>query len=466
MRARRLPHLVLAWYWKEPARAGEVAVVAEARVLGRGGPPGEGLEWVRQRPGKNLPRPFLDDRRISRRQLRLEPVEDGLAVVNLGRCELMHNGMATERAHVRPGDLLSLRDVAVFLFEWRLEALPSCVHYDADHIDFEFGSADRHGMLGESEAAWRLRDQLAGTAASEGHVLIVGASGVGKELAAHAVHALSSRARRSKISRNAATIPEALIDAELFGNARNYPNPGTPERVGLIGEADGGTLVLDEIGELPPTHQAHLLRVLDRAGEYHRLGESRERRSNFRMIGLTNRPLSALKEDFLARFPLRVEVPDLNQRRADVTLALRASYRALLKSEPALARRFRMGPTRPEPLVEPRLIEALVRQHYRHNYRQLFRLLRLALFDSDGDYVAWTEAVDADGKAPSRESPDRHAVQAALEQSHGRPTEAARQLGLRNRFALYRLMDRHGISRTALPNAGSSRAGKRSDAAH
>src|SRR5207244_827185 len=80
------------------------------------------------------------------------------------------------------------------------------------------------------------------------------------------------------LARNAATFPEALVDAELFGNVRDYPNPGMPERPGLIGASDGGILFLDEIGELPHALQAHLLRVLD-GGEYQRLGESRSRRA-------------------------------------------------------------------------------------------------------------------------------------------------------------------------------------------
>ena len=139
--------------------------------------------------------------------------------------------------------------------------------------------------------------------------LLLGESGTGKELAARAVHQLSQRGRQQFVARNAATLPAGLIDAELFGNAKNYPNPGMPERRGLIGEADGGSLFLDEIGELPVELQAHLLRVLDGDGEYQRLGEGVARRSNFRLIAATNRDPSTLKHDLAARFTARIELP-------------------------------------------------------------------------------------------------------------------------------------------------------------
>jgi two-component system nitrogen regulation response regulator GlnG/two-component system response regulator HydG len=161
-------------------------------------------------------------------------------------------------------------------------------------------------MIGESPAAWDLREQLAAGAVQGAHVLLLGESGAGKELAARALHALSARSAGPFVARNAATIPDSLVDAELFGTAKNYPNSGSPERVGLVGEADGGHLMLDEIGELSDVHQAHLLRLLDRGGEYHRLGESHTRLSDLRLIAATNRYPASLKHDLLARFALHL----------------------------------------------------------------------------------------------------------------------------------------------------------------
>src|SRR5262249_49824490 len=155
-------------------------------------------------------------------------------------------------------------------------------------------------------------------AARAGHVLLVGPSGCGKELAAQAIHARSTRASRKLVSRNAATLPPGLIDAELFGNVANYPNAGMAERPGLIGEADGSTLFLDEIGELPETLQAHLLRVLDEGGEYQRLGDARRRKSDLRLVAATNRSIDELKPDLAARLPLRVALHGLDERPEDI----------------------------------------------------------------------------------------------------------------------------------------------------
>src|SRR6185436_8690780 len=120
-----------------------------------------------------------------------------------------------------------------------------------------FGTADPHGMVGESPVAWEFRRQIAFVAPRPDHVLIVGESGTGKELAARAVHALSPRNASAFVARNAATFPEGLVDAELFGHAKNYPNAGMPERPGLIAGAASATLFLDEIAELSPTLQTH-----------------------------------------------------------------------------------------------------------------------------------------------------------------------------------------------------------------
>jgi two-component system nitrogen regulation response regulator GlnG/two-component system response regulator HydG len=315
--------------------------------------------------------------------------------------------------------------------------------------DFAFGAADRFGFVGESPAAWALRDQLAFAARAEGHVLVRGESGTGKELCAAAIHGLSARGGRTLVARNAATFPAGLVDAELFGSARNYPNPGTAERDGLIGEADGTTLFLDEIGELPAALQAHLLRVLDRKGEYQRLGESRLRHADLRVVAATNRAVSELKHDFAARFLLQIEVPPLAARADDVALLVRHLLSQIAAGNDEVRRRFcAPGGGAAEPRVSPALIDRLLRHRFATNTRGLAQVLWQAVADSRGDTVELTAGVAEQlaQAAPVHAAAEigRAQIEAALSAAQGNVTRAARALG-KNRFALYRLMKKLGV---------------------
>jgi DNA-binding NtrC family response regulator len=469
-------HLVIAWSRDEPHRLGEAAPVGQPSVLGRGDhrpeDPATRVTFFQQRPWGATARPPLEGSRISRLQLELSPTADErLAVRSLGRCALLINGTEASSGVVGPGDTLMLHNAMVLLVVRRSQSV-CMLRSPLAALSFSFGRADPHGFVGESPAAWGLRDALAFAAQSEGHVLVQGESGTGKELASAAIHALSSRAGRAFVARNAATFPEGLVDAELFGTAKGYPNAGTPERPGLIAEADGGTLFLDEIGELPPPLQAHLLRVLDRGGEYQRLGESRPRRSNLRVVAATNRPLEALKHDFAARFALRVEMPGLAPRREDIPLLLSHLLTRVAEGNPAVAGRFfeRRGDALAEPRVDPRLVEALLRHRYTHHLRELERLMWLGLSTSTGPFVALTpqlaaelrlggsdDGTDRSGSHPAEAAAEQDAghdasqlgraeIETALARAKGSVTAAARLLGLKNRFVLYRLLKRHGIA--------------------
>lgn len=389
---------------------------------------------------------------MSRTQLLLAPTDEGrLSVKNVGRAALLHNGAPATEVFAKPGDTLVVGNAFVFLVERRATGMAELSAYGA--ATFAFGQRDPHGIVGESPRAWELRERLAVSARADRHVLLVGESGSGKELAAQAIHALSSRRNRPLVCRNAATFPATLVDAELFGNSKNYPNVGSPERVGLIGEADGASLFLDEIGELPTEQQAHLLRVLD-GGEYQRLGESRGRRSDFRLYAATNRSPDVLKHDFLARFAVRVTVPGLNERRADIPLLVNRLLSDFRRSTPDACHRFfgvRGDPSRPR--MDPSLVDVLIRHEYTHHVRELERLLWLAITTSTGDYLAITEDVEDElSRDPPRRSkgrprnpdvPNAEQVAQALQRAKGSKTEAARLLGLKSRYALYRLIDRY-----------------------
>jgi two-component system nitrogen regulation response regulator GlnG/two-component system response regulator HydG len=453
---RRLPHLVLAWSFDEPDRLGEVVPIAVRTSIGRGGPladdpaPRTGLHQMR--PGSLIAGPPFASARIGRCQLVIEPRgEDEVFIRSIGPARVRVSGKIATEASARAGDIIEIHNAAVFLVTSRPAQLPDLTA--PAPASFAYGAPDPFGMIGESESAWKVREAIAFAASTSRHVLIVGESGVGKELAARAVHGLSDRRARTFIARNAATMPESLLDAELFGNVKNYPNPGMPERPGLIGEADESTLFLDEIGDLPEKSQVHLLRVLDDNGEYHRLGEAQSRRSSFRLVAATNRPLDMLKHDFLARFTHRIVLPGLTERRDDVPLMLAEILRRTARANPAIAARFfevRKGEIA-EPRLAPDLVIRLLRHPFTHHVRELERIVWLALGTADADYIGVTAdverelALSAEAEVDATEL-DRDTIARALA-DHGRsPTKAAKALGLKNRYVLLRLLKKHGLS--------------------
>ncbi len=454
--------LVIAWCPHEPDRVGEIAVVPPAgavHVLGRGAEPGAArLHFFRPRPGALHPTPPLAAPGLSRRQLEVEPAADRVAVRRVGQCPMRVNGVECDSATLRPGDTLRFRQELVLYFARRPARISPLQHFDARTA--RFGEPDAAGILGESPRAWELRDRIAFAAKAEGHVLLVGETGTGKELAARAVALLSARADKPLVARNAATLPGTLVDAELFGNARNYPNPGMGERPGLVGQADGGFLFLDEIGELPTDLQAHLLRTMDAGGEYHRLGESSSRRSDFRLLAATNRDPAELKDDFRARFRVQVPVPALAERREDIPLLVRHLVLRAAAKSPNVAERF--VETRAEgearARVDTSLVDALTRRSFPGNTRELESILWTAMAASRGDVIEWHAAAAERQAAPppaanAREKPNasRHPepseeeIRAALGEANGNVSRAATALGMSSRYALYRLMARMGI---------------------
>jgi two-component system nitrogen regulation response regulator GlnG/two-component system response regulator HydG len=275
------------------------------------------------------------------------------------------------------------------------------------------------------------------------------------ELVAPAIHARSPRARHTLVARNAATFPAGQIDAELYGNVANYPNAGIPERPGLIGRADGSTLFLDELGELPGDLQAHLLRVMD-GGDYQRLGEARRRSADIRFIAATNRPVAQLKHDLLARFALRVHVPGLAERREDIALLARHLLGRIAAGDPQLGQRFfsQWNGSRGEPRLAPDLACALVTHTYATHTRELEAVLWRALSESRGGHLELGDGVRdllrAQGSARPREDRDENEVTAedirrALARHGGVKDRVWRDLGLPSRHVLRRLIQKHGI---------------------
>ena len=462
--------LAIAWSAVEPDRIGEMAVLDSgggARLLGRGGArrddPCLRLTFVRQRPWGSEPRAPLEAPGLSRRQLVLEPRDGGVAFERIGRAAVRWNGREVPAGLAGPGDTLTVENQLVLFCARRPSpfSVPRNLRRAQVHA---FGAPDADGIVGESAAVWALRDEIAFAAASPAHVLVWGETGTGKELAAHAVHRLSARGSRPLLARSAASFPDTLIDAELFGNMRDYPNHGMPAREGLIGAANGTSLFLDEIGELPLASQAHLLRVLDGGGQYHRLGEASSRRSDFRLIAATNRPLSALKADLAARFAVQVAVPPLAARREDIPLLCHHLLIAASAVTPQLCTRFASTTPGGTPFyrTDPAFVEALLRRDYLGNIRDLARLLWASLRESRGSLLELPPSLSGDGDpavpiapAPARREPTADEIRQALARHKGSRSKAYVELGLTSRYALRRLLKKHGIDDVAGDGDGS-----------
>ncbi len=447
-----VPALVIVWSEAEPWRVGEAALFRhdDELVLGRGNDGGRRrVSFLRQRPGSNDDRGGLVATGISREQLvvcRL-PDERSLNVVRRGQPRLRVNGVSCEDGVVRPGDTVEIeRQLLLYCV-----ARPTTIARLRDaEISMDFGEPDADGIIGESPAAWALRDALVNKGRTAGHVLITGESGTGKELAARAIRAHSDRAHGPFVATNASTFSPGLIDAELFGHAKNFPNPGMPERSGLVGDAHGGTLFLDEIGELPLDLHSRLLRVLDADGEYRRVGETFSRRTEFRLVAATNRDPSALKHDLLARIPWRVHLPSLRERREDVPLLARALVLGMARKSPAtIARYVRTVGGRSDPRISVGLMDALVRWRFQTNVREIELQLAASISESQTDDLVPPSHVRAmfDRSRVSVPPPEDAAaaeLRAALENQGGNVAAAARTLEM-SRQSLYRLMEKHGI---------------------
>jgi transcriptional regulator with AAA-type ATPase domain len=435
--------LVVVWASEDRDRVGEVLFPEDGSLFGRG-PVEDDTErrvgLLRQEPEKNARAAPLESPYLSRRALAFTETSDALEVEALGKKGLRIGDAEMRRGTIREGDVFEIDGLYSFYCTRRPTFLPEAHGV----VRKRFGHVDEHGIVGESPAAWSLRTSVAFFAKRNAHVLVTGPSGTGKELVAQAIHRLSTRGKKELVSRNAATFPSGLIDAELFGNLANYPNAGMPERPGIIGQADGSTLFLDEIGELPADLQAHLLRVLD-SGEYQRLGDSRKRVADFRLVAATNRSVEDLKEDVAARLGLRVHLPGLDERREDIPLLARHLLVRTAARDPQLKERFFDGE---EPRLDPDLVRALVLHDYSTHVRELEGLLLKSAATSKGDRLELTKDVAKVIKTTVRAAPRELAaedIRAALAKHGGVKDKAWRELGLPSRHALHRLMKKLNI---------------------
>jgi DNA-binding NtrC family response regulator len=283
--------------------------------------------------------------------------------------------------------------------------------------------------------------------ASDKPVLILGESGTGKELVARALVEASPRAERPLVTVNCGAIPEQLVESEFFGHEKGAFTGATAAKPGLFEIADGGTLFIDEIGELPPALQPKLLRVLE-DGWMRRVGSHRERRVDVRVVAATNRDLATdvkdgrFREDLYFRINvMSIELPPLRDRPGDVPLLIAHFLGAGWE-------------------IEPEARQALERHRWPGNVRELRNALERATVLAEGQMITLddlpreiAEAGEVPLTAPGAvaaptearlDAIERSHIQRVLDEHEGNKARAARALGIHRR-KLYRLLERLGM---------------------
>ena len=283
---------------------------------------------------------------------------------------------------------------------------------------------------------------------SDANALITGEHGTGKEVVARWLHAASNRANRPLVIVNVGGLSEGVFESELFGHIKGAFTDAKADRVGRFEAADGGTMLLDEVGNLSLTQQAKMLRVLQ-TGEFERVGSSKTRQANVRVLSATNADLGTevaqgrFREDLLFRLnTIEIHLPPLRDRREDI---------------PILAAHFlkRYGARYRKPMQQfhPDAMRALLAYAWPGNIRELDHTVERAVLLASGDAVGPGDLSlrgATGGDAATRledmslEDVERVLIQKALAKHQGNVSVAAKALGL-SRSALYRRLERYGL---------------------
>ena len=324
------------------------------------------------------------------------------------------------------------------------------------------GLSDRAGLVGRAPRFQAMLGLLARVAPSEATVLLQGESGTGKELVANALHEASHRADRPFIAVDCSGLPETLFESELFGHERGAFTGATARKPGLVEVASGGTLFIDEVGDIPLGMQVKLLRLLE-TGTYRRVGATELRTADIRVVSATHRSLREMvdegrfRQDLYYRlntFP--IEVPALRDRAEDIPLL-------------ATAMLARVAPSRTLRL-SPAVLRCLSAYGFPGNVRELRNILERASLMCDGEEIGLEHLppglCDASLAAPTRTlaskdgrdtadlaGMERRALEAALAEHHGNRRQLATRLGVSER-TLYRKLKAHGLAGRPASDAG------------
>ncbi len=312
-------------------------------------------------------------------------------------------------------------------------------------------------IIGKSEKMQRVYRLLQDVAASDSTVLITGESGTGKELVAHAIHANSRRANKPFIVINCAAIPETLLESELFGHEKGAFTGAVARKLGKFEAAEGGSVFLDEIGDLTPSLQVKLLRVLQER-EFERLGGLEKIKVDVRIISATNKDLEKeveakrFREDLFYRLNvLQIALPPLRERQEDIPLL---AMHFLEQYSSRLNKRV-TG-------ISREAIESLEGHPWRGNVRELENAVERAVvmakdsvLERDDFPLQAGAPLEIPGKErflkdtesmPSVDTLEKEALEMAIEKCSGNISMAAKKLGI-GRDTIYRKMRKYKISR-------------------
>jgi DNA-binding NtrC family response regulator len=292
-------------------------------------------------------------------------------------------------------------------------------------------------------------------APTDANVLLLGESGVGKEVMANYIHRLSKRASGPLVKLNCAAFPANMIEAELFGYMKGAFTGAVTDFPGMIHEATGGTLFLDEVAEMPPELQTRFLRVLQER-EYRPLGSTKTIKSDFRLVAATNRPVGEaikegqLRQDLYYRLnTFQIDIPPLRERKEDVP-ALVTTF----------VRRFADQLGRPEPKISSEAFEMLLNYAWPGNIRELQNAIEYSVILAEGDIISEKQlpkeiqlppvlqqvATKANGGTTlNLDEHERDTILRALAQAHGNKKKAAEILGI-HRPTLYSKLKRYEIN--------------------
>ena len=308
--------------------------------------------------------------------------------------------------------------------------------------------ADGSPLIADAPAMQPVLQIVERVGPSDANVLIFGENGTGKSLIAKALHAISPRAVKAMVAINAGGVSEGVFESELFGHVKGAFTDARQDRVGRFELADGSTLFLDEIANVPLSQQQKLLRVLE-TGEFERLGSSRTRKADVRLISATNADINAevsagrFRQDLLFRLnTVEVYLPPLRDRREDIP-------RMAKHFVTVHARRYRKTITG----FDPKALQALLEHRWPGNIRELDHAIERGVLMAGGNVIRagdlWLRPAGAGDMATrldelSLEEVEGFLIQKAMAR-YGTVSHAAKALGL-SRSALYRRLDRHRLS--------------------